>query len=127
MSDSEKMAYEVAVIGMAGRFPKAATLDEFWRNLRDGVEGVSFFSDAELEAAGVAAAALADPAYVKAAAVLDDIEMFDAAFFGFTPREAEIMDPQQRLFLEHAWQALENAGYDAEGCAGRIGVFAGVS
>jgi len=127
MNGSEKMAYEVAVIGMAGRFPKAATLDEFWRNLRDGVEGISFFSDAELEAAGVAATALADPAYVKAAAVLDEVEIFDAAFFGFTPREAEIMDPQQRLFLEHAWQALENAGYDAEGYAGRIGVFAGVS
>jgi acyl transferase domain-containing protein/acyl carrier protein len=127
MSGSEKMAYEVAVIGMAGRFPGAATLAEFWRNLCAGVEGVSFFSDAKLEADGVAAAALADPAYVKAAAVLDDVGMFDAAFFGFTPREAEVMDPQQRLFLEQAWQALENAGYDAERYAGRVGVFAGVS
>jgi acyl transferase domain-containing protein len=127
MSGSEKMVYEVAVIGMAGRFPGSATLAEFWRNLRDGVEGVSCFSDADLEAAGVARTTLADPAYVKAAAVLDDVEMFDAAFFGFTPREAEVMDPQQRLFLEHAWQALENAGYDAERCAGRIGVCAGVS
>jgi acyl transferase domain-containing protein len=127
MNSSEKMAYEVAVIGMAGRFPKASTLDEFWRNLREGVEGVSFFSDAELEAAGVDRGALADPSYVKAAAVLDAVEMFDAAFFGFTPREAEVMDPQQRLFLEQAWEALENAGYDSEAYAGRIGVFAGVS
>jgi acyl transferase domain-containing protein len=127
MSGSEKMAYEVAVIGMAGRFPKASTLDEFWRNLREGVEGVSFFSDAELEAAGVDRRALADPSYVKAAAVLDAVEMFDAEFFGFTPREAEVMDPQQRLFLEQAWEALENAGYDSEAYAGRIGVFAGVS
>ena len=127
MSGSEKMAYEVAVIGMAGRFPKASTLDEFWRNLRDGVEGVSFFSDAELEAAGVDRMALADPSYVKAAADLDAVEMFDADFFGFTPREAEVMDPQQRLFLEQAWEALENAGYDSESYTGRIGVFAGVS
>jgi amino acid adenylation domain-containing protein len=115
----------VAVIGMAGRFPGAASVDAFWRNLREGVESVTFFSDEELLAAGVDAALVADPNYVKARAILDGVDLFDAGFFGYTPREAAILDPQQRIFLEVAWEALENAGYDAAGWDGAIGVFAG--
>src|SRR5690242_4273897 len=102
---------EIAVIGMAGRFPGARTVDEFWRNLRDGVESIRFYSDEELLAAGVEREMLNDPHYVRAGAILPEIEYFDAAFFGFTPKEAEITDPQHRLFLECAWEALENAAY----------------
>ncbi|HEX8559984.1 MAG TPA: MupA/Atu3671 family FMN-dependent luciferase-like monooxygenase [Pyrinomonadaceae bacterium] len=117
----------VAIIGLSGRFPGAKTTAEFWQNLVAGVEAVSFFTDEELRAEGVAEGVLADPAYVKAKAMLDDIESFDAGFFGITPKEAEITDPQQRLFLECAWAALENAGYDSEQYAGAIGLFAGSS
>ncbi|HEX5707970.1 MAG TPA: condensation domain-containing protein, partial [Pyrinomonadaceae bacterium] len=116
----------VAVIGMAGRFPGARNLDEFWRNLRDGVEAVTFFSDEELAAEGVSADVMSHPNYVRAGAVLDDIEMFDAQFFGFSPREAEIIDPQHRFFLECAWEALESAGYNSEAYQGPIGVFGGM-
>ncbi|GAB4215711.1 MAG: hypothetical protein OHK0022_55950 [Roseiflexaceae bacterium] len=116
---------EIAIIGMAGRFPGASDLAAFWNNLRDGVESITFFSDEQLRAAGVDPALLADPAYVRAAPVLDGVEEFDAAFFGYTPREAELMDPQQRLFLECAWQALEHAGYTPERAGGAVGVFAG--
>jgi phthiocerol/phenolphthiocerol synthesis type-I polyketide synthase E len=116
---------EIAIVGMAGRFPGARTLDAFWRNLRDGVESVTSFTDEELLAAGVPPEALGSPEYVKSGVVLEDIELFDAAFFGFTPREAEVMDPQQRLFLECAWQALEQAGYDSGAYGGAIGVFGG--
>jgi phthiocerol/phenolphthiocerol synthesis type-I polyketide synthase E len=118
---------EIAVIGMAGRFPGAPSVDAFWQNLRDGVESITFFSDHELASAGVGAATLQDTAYVKAGAVLEDIELFDAAFFGYNPREAEILDPQQRLFLECAWESLEHAGYDTESYTGRIGVYASAS
>ncbi len=117
---------EVAVIGMAGRFPKARTVAEFWKNLRDGVEAISFYTDEELIAAGIDRATLTNPKYVKAGALLEDLDMFDAAFFGFTPREAQLMDPQHRVFLECAWAALENAGYVSETFPGRIGVYAGV-
>jgi len=125
MSDATS-GIEIAVIGMAGRFPGARNLDQFWQNLCDGVESIRFFTDEELLAKGVAAELLDDPNYVKAEAVLDDIEMFDASFFDFTPREASLIDPQHRLFLEHAWEALENAGYAAERSQ-RTGVFAGES
>jgi acyl transferase domain-containing protein len=118
---------DVAVVGMAGRFPKARDLGEFWRNLRDGVEAVTFFSDAELAGAGVDPALLADPGYVKAGSVLAGVEEFDAGFFGYTASEAEVMDPQQRLFLEHCWAALEDAGYDPATYPGLIGVYAGVA
>lgn len=117
----------VALIGMAGRFPGARNIDEFWRNIRDGVSSITFFSDEELAAEGITPDLLANPLYVKAGAVLDDVELFDASFFGFTPREAEIMDPQHRFFLECAWEAIENAGYDGETFDGRIGVYAGAS
>nr|QEO74534.1 Beta-ketoacyl synthase [uncultured bacterium] len=125
--DLSDIPEEIAVIGMAGRFPKARNIREFWRNLRDGVEGISFFSDEELLAAGIKPSTLANPNYVKARMMLDDVEMFDASFFGFTPREAETTDPQHRLFLECAWEALEDAGYDPARYPGLIGVYAGVS
>ena len=115
----------VAIIGMTGRFPGAQSVDELWQNLRDGVESIAFFSDEELLSSGIDPAVLRDPHYVKAGAVLKDVELFDAAFFGFTPREAEITDPQHRLFLECAWEALESAGYDPERYKGSIGVYAG--
>src|SRR3972149_3105073 len=91
-------ALEIAIIGMAGQFPGARSVDEFWQNLRDGLESVTFFSDEELESAGIDPSLLSNPKYVKAGAVLDGIELFDASFFGFNPREAEILDPQHRLF-----------------------------
>src|SRR5580704_18152692 len=115
----------IAVIGMAGRFPGAADIDSFWRNLRDGVECISAFTDEQLLAAGVSSETINHPNYVKAKGVLDDVESFDAAFFGFNPREAQITDPQQRLFLECAWHAFENAGYNPETCNDLTGVFAG--
>lgn len=115
----------IAVIGMAGRFPGANNIDQFWQNLCNGVESIAFFTDEELVASGTESALLSDPNYVKAGAVLENIEMFDAGFFGFPPREAEVMDPQHRLFLECAWEALENAGYDPEADKGVTGVYAG--
>src|SRR5258708_2199566 len=117
--------FEVAIIGMAGRFPGARNVEEFWHNIRAGVEAVAVFSEAQLAAAGVAPAMLRDPKYVRAWGVLADAESFDASFFGVTPREAELMDPQHRLFLECAWEALEDAGYETEKYAGSIGVYAG--
>ncbi len=116
----------IAIIGMSGRFPGAKNIDEFWRNLRDGVESISFFTDEELKAAGVDPALLNNPNYVKAHGAVEGVELFDAAFFGVNPREAEIMDPQQRLFQECAWEALESAGYNPEKYEGAIGVYAGV-
>ncbi|HEY0079208.1 MAG TPA: SDR family NAD(P)-dependent oxidoreductase [Pyrinomonadaceae bacterium] len=118
----------IAVVGMAGRFPKAASVEELWALLRDGVEAVSYFTDEELIEAGVNPAQLREPNYVKAKGVLEGVELFDAAFFGFSPREAEIMDPQQRVFLECAWEALESAGYGAERWrTSSVGLFGGVS
>jgi amino acid adenylation domain-containing protein len=115
----------VAIVGIAGRFPGAETIEAFWNNLRSGVESIRFFTDAELADAGVPGAMIADPAYVKACAVVAEPEMFDAGFFGYTPREAELIDPQHRVFLECAWHALEDAGCDPSRFDGRVGVFAG--
>ncbi|MGA8810768.1 MAG: type I polyketide synthase, partial [Thermoanaerobaculia bacterium] len=115
----------IAVVGMACRFPGAKNTGDFWRNLRAGVESITFFTPDELKAAGVDPARANDPRYVTAKGVLDDADAFDAGFFGFSPREAALMDPQQRVFLETAWTALENAGYDAKKYDGPIGVFAG--
>jgi acyl transferase domain-containing protein/thioesterase domain-containing protein/SAM-dependent methyltransferase/acyl carrier protein len=118
---------EIAVIGMAGRFPGAKNVNELWRNLCEGVESIQFFTDRELEDEGVSPSTLADPRYVKARGTLADAELFDASFFGFSPREAEIMDPQQRLFLECCWEALESAGYDPDTYPRSIGTYAGSS
>ncbi len=115
----------VAVIGMACRFPGGRNVHEFWCNLRDGVESTKPLSEDVLRAAGVTPAQLADPAYVKSAAVLDGMEEFDAGFFGFSPKEASIMDPQHRHFLECGWEAFEDAGYDPLTYSGSIGAFAG--
>ncbi|MGO9263572.1 MAG: SDR family NAD(P)-dependent oxidoreductase [Candidatus Binataceae bacterium] len=115
----------IAVLGMAGRFPGARNVDEFWRNLRDGVESISPLDDYQLRTAGVSRAELANPNYVRAAAILDDFDRFDAAFFGFSPKDAAIMDPQHRLFLECAWGALDDAGWCPDELDGRIGVYAG--
>ena len=115
----------VAVIGMAGRFPGAAGVDEFWDNLCRGVESISFFSHQELAAAGVEPELLQNPDYVRAKGVLRGADEFDAAFFGMSRREAEITDPQQRVFLETVSEALEDAGLDPARYPGRVGVFAG--
>jgi acyl transferase domain-containing protein/thioesterase domain-containing protein len=117
----------VAIISIACRFPGARTIDEFWHNLRNGIESVTTLSDDDLLSAGVNARTFRDPRYVRRVAIVEDADLFDASFFGFTPREAEIMDPQHRVFLECASEVLESAGYDPERYAGRIGVFAGAS
>jgi len=116
---------EIAIVGMAGRFPGADDVDTFWRNLCDGVESIRDLSEQELMDAGVGAAALAESRYVRRKGVLNDAARFDAPFFGYPPREALLMDPQQRLFLEVGWQALEHAGYDSGRFSGRIGVVGG--
>jgi len=117
----------IAIIGMAGRFPQAPNLQRFWENLCQGTELISFFSDEELEKAGISPEMLRHPNYVKARGVLENADLFDAGFFGYSPREAELTDPQIRLFLECAWEALESAGWDAEKFSGMIGVYAGMS
>lgn len=115
----------IAVVGMACRYPGANTPGEFWRNIVGGVESIRFFSREELLAAGVSAEQLARPNYVPAAGVLDDVAGFDAALFGISAREATVLDPQHRVFLECAWAALEDASIDPSRCEARIGVFAG--
>ncbi|MGB8346549.1 MAG: type I polyketide synthase, partial [Ktedonobacteraceae bacterium] len=117
----------LAIIGLAGRFPGATNVELFWQNVARGVKSIRFFSDAELLAAGVEPTLLRHPNYVKAGAILEDSDRFDAAFFGYTRREAEVMDPQHRLFMECAWEALEDAAYNLETCNGLVGVFAGSS
>jgi acyl transferase domain-containing protein/surfactin synthase thioesterase subunit len=116
----------VAIVGIACRFPGAADHAAFWQNLCDGVESVSALSDEDLLAAGVPAELLRDPSYVKAAAMLPDIDRFDAAFFEYSPQEARLMDPQQRLLLEVAWEAFEDAAQAVGSTARPIGVFTGL-
>jgi acyl transferase domain-containing protein len=115
----------IAIVGMAGRFPGANDIPEYWRNLQNGIESITVFTDEELKQAGVESARLKAPHFVKAKGAIENGDMFDAAFFGFTPREAEIMDPQHRLFMECVWTALENAGYDPETYPGAIGLYGG--
>ena len=126
-SDSLADANAVAIVGMAGRFPGAKNLDEFWRNLRDGVESLTTFTEEELQQAGIPPATYKHPHHVNAGTILEDPDLFDAAFFGYSPREAEVIDPQQRMFLECSWQAMEDAGYTSETYDGLVGVYAGVS
>ncbi len=116
---------EIAIIGMSGRFPQANSIEEFWENLKSGKEGISFYTKDELRKAGIDKKLLDNPNYVRAQGYLDNIKEFDASFFGYTPREAEIMDPQHRIFLTCAWEALENAGYTAKDFEGNIGIYAG--
>jgi phthiocerol/phenolphthiocerol synthesis type-I polyketide synthase E len=116
---------EVAVIGMSGRFPGADDLDAFWDRLRGGVECIRTFSPDELRASGLPDHVLADPAFVPRYGALNDVQTFDAAFFGYNPREAEALEPAHRLFLECCWEALENAGVDPARAGGSVGVFGG--
>ena len=116
---------DIAVIGLSGRFPGAKNVDEFWQNLQNGVESIIFFSHEELLARGVPKETLNESSYVKAGTFLEDFDQFDANFFGISPNEAEITDPQQRLFLEESWTALESAGYNPETYDGLIGIYAG--
>jgi acyl transferase domain-containing protein len=122
---SDALVSAIAVVGMSGRFPDARNVDEFWRNIRDGRESVRALSDDQLLAAGVPRALLENPNYVKSGVELQDMEKFDAGFFGFSPLDASIMDPQHRHFLECCWEALESAGCDPERFDGAIGVYAG--
>ncbi len=115
----------VAVIGMVGRFPGAPDLQQLWRNLLDDVESISRFTPEEL-AEGVDEETRTDPNYVPCRGIIDDADKFDNAFFGIGPQEAKVMDPQQRVFLEMAWHALEDAGHDPGRFPGMIGVYAGV-
>lgn len=125
LAQSSQALTGVAVIGMVGRFPGAATVEELWQNLCQGVESTTFFSQAELDPS-IDPVLAGQPNYVRAKGILEDADKFDAAFFGMNPREAEVMDPQQRVFLEMAWAALENAGYESESFTGLIGVYAGM-
>jgi acyl transferase domain-containing protein/acyl-CoA synthetase (AMP-forming)/AMP-acid ligase II/acyl carrier protein len=123
--DSTPGENDVAVIGMSCRFPGAANIRQFWRNLCDGIESMQFFSDEELLHAGIDPRLLDHPDYVKVSSVLPDIEWFDARFFGITPRDAALMDPQQRILLECAWETFEVAGYNPLAYRGTVGVYAG--
>lgn len=115
----------IAIIAVAGRFPGAADVDAFWRNLCDGRDSITTFGDADLDP-GLPAATTADPSYVKRRGIIDGVEDFDSAFFGITPRDAELMDPQQRVFLELCWTCLERGGYAPDATTRPVGVFAGM-
>src|SRR5262249_17976311 len=117
---ANELANGVAIIGMAGRWPRARNVAELWRNVRDGVECISRFPAAEV-------AGPHPQDFIGARSILEDADQFDAAFFGILPKEAEVMDPQHRVFLESCWEALEDAGYDPQAHAGAIGVYAGCS
>ena len=119
--------FDIAIVGMSGRFPGARNLDEFWHNLAEGIESITRFSDQDILESGVPAAYLSHPSYVKAAPILEEPGHFDAGFFGFSPLEARTMDPQHRILLELSYEALESAGCDPERYQGRIGVFTGAA
>ena len=129
MADTEPPvpSNSIAVVGMSGRFPGARSIDELWRNLVAGVESITRFTDEELRASGISPSLIENPDYVKARGLIDGPELFDAAFFGISHREAELMDPQQRLFLETCWLALEHAGIAPSTFSGPIGVWGGMS
>jgi acyl transferase domain-containing protein len=125
--DNFRAGLDIAIIGMAGRFPGANNTEEFWDNLKNGVESISFFSDQELETPGIIPRSSKNPNYVKANAMIEGVEYFDAAFFGYTPREAEQMDPQMRMFHQCVWHALEDAGYEPDTYNGPIGLYGGAT
>ncbi|WOI51992.1 type I polyketide synthase [Parvularcula sp. LCG005] len=113
----------IAIVGMAGRFPGAQDVATFWENIKAGKDTISHFEPEELEIPQPAGEG--DGQFVRAKGVLDDIDKFDARFFGYLPREAEVMDPQHRVFLEICWEAMEHAGHDAARYDGAVGVYAG--
>ena len=117
--------HAIAIVGMAGRFPGARSPRELWELLREGREGLSRFTPESLQASDVPPELLEDPRFVPALGMLEEAGCFDAAFFGYSPREAQLTDPQQRLFLECGWEALEDSGYDPRRYRARIGVFGG--
>ena len=121
----EKINCDIAIVSMACRFPGAKTIEEFWENLKSGKETIHKFSDKELEQAGVDEQLIHDSKYVKKRGILENIEYFDPNFFGISPYEASITDPQQRIFLEICWEALEKAGYSENRSEVVVGVFAG--
>ena len=123
--ESDNDLEQIAIIGMAGRFPGAPDVDTFWQNLRDGVEGITRFSKQEMVADGINPATFNNPNHVPAGPVLQAVDQFDADFFDISPRQAEITDPQQRLFLECVWEALESAGCDPDAFDGAVGVYGG--
>jgi acyl transferase domain-containing protein/acyl carrier protein len=122
----EHYSEAIAIIGMACRMPGARDVSEFWQNLCNGVQSITTFTEEELRASGVPSERIKSSHYVRRRGIIDGADQFDAAFFGFTPRDAELIDPQQRVLLECAWHALEDAGYVPEEVDARIGVFGGV-
>jgi amino acid adenylation domain-containing protein len=124
---THRTALEIAVIGMAGIFPGAPNIEEFWENLKNGIESITFFADDELKSEGVEDQLLGNSNYVKARGIIEGVEYFDSSFFGFAPVEAQIMDPQIRVFLQCVWHALEHAGYDPFSYDRPIGLYAGAS
>lgn len=122
---SGRTGLEIAVIGMACRFPGARNVEQFWENLKNGVESITFFSDDELIESGVGQEFLKNPNYVKAKGFLEHCDEFDSSFFGYSPKEAEIMNPQLRLFHECTWEAIENSGYNPDNFKGLIALYAG--
>lgn len=127
LTDAGFPTRSIAIIGISGRFPGCRSLDEFWRLVRDGVDVLRTFSDAEMETAGVPKSLRENPHFVGCGTALEESEWFDEGFFGMTPREAQIVDPQHRIFLECAWEALENAGYAPASLEIPVGVYAGAT
>lgn len=117
--------HDIAIIGLSGRFPGAQNIGQFWENLINSKESISIFSEKELQLAHISDELISNFNYIKSRGILNNIELFDAQFFGFTPTEAELTDPQHRIFLECAWEALENSGYASDDYSGSIGVYAG--
>src|SRR5215467_16008987 len=117
------MADAIALIGMAGRFPSAASIEEFWQNLANGVDSVRRIDDGELADLGIDRNYLDSALCSRAGALIDHADAFDPSFFGYSPGEAEVMDPQQRIFLECCWESLEDAGYDVNRYKGMVGVY----
>ena len=126
-SNNSDISSDVAIIAMVGRFPKSDDLEMFWKNLEEGKECISFFSDQQLQEAGVPPKLLKNPKYVKAHGVLNEVDLFDSYLFEFIPAEAEIIDPQHRLFLQYSAKAIETAGYNPDTYPGLIGVYAGAA
>jgi acyl transferase domain-containing protein/acyl carrier protein len=125
MDDQREPGMDIAVIGLSCAYPGAKDPEAFWHNIVSGVECLTDLTDDDLAAAGEDADLIRTPEYVRRAGCIDDIDLFDAEFFGLTPREAELMDPQHRLFIEHCWRAVESAGYDPRRLPGPVGVYAG--